>query len=131
VDRPASGLPVTWPPPLAKERELMHSTLIVARMAPGSSADVAKLYAEFDATDMPHRMGTRRRQLFAFNGLYFHLQDFDEDNGGELIQRAKDDPRFVRISDELKPFIDPYDPATWRSPADAMAQRFYRWQAPA
>ncbi|MFD4972657.1 TcmI family type II polyketide cyclase [Streptomyces sp. NPDC002405] len=109
----------------------MHSTLIVARMAPGSSADVAKLFAEFDATDMPHRMGTRRRQLFAFNGLYFHLQDFDEDNGGELIQGAKDDPRFVRISDDLKPFIDPYDPATWRSPADAMAQRFYRWDAPA
>ncbi|MFF1546644.1 TcmI family type II polyketide cyclase [Streptomyces sp. NPDC058291] len=107
----------------------MHSTLIVARMAPGSSADVAQLFAEFDATDMPHRMGTRRRQLFAFNGLYFHLQDFDEDNGGELIQRAKDDPRFVGISDDLKPFIEPYDPATWRSPADAMAQRFYRWEA--
>jgi cyclase len=109
----------------------MHSTLIVARMAPGASADVARLFAEFDATDMPHRMGTRRRQLFAFNGLYFHLQDFEEDNGGELIQGAKDDPRFVQISDDLKPFIDPYDPATWRSPADAMAQRFYRWQAPA
>lgn len=109
----------------------MHSTLIVARMAPGSSTDVADLFAEFDATDMPHRMGTRRRQLFAFNGLYFHLQDFDEDNGGELIQGAKDDPRFVRISDDLQPFIDPYDPATWRSPADAMARRFYRWQASA
>ncbi|MFG3323443.1 TcmI family type II polyketide cyclase [Streptomyces sp. NPDC048171] len=109
----------------------MHSTLIVARMAPGSSADVADLFAAFDATDMPHRMGTRRRQLFAFNGLYFHLQDFDEDNGGELIQGAKDDPRFVRISDDLTPFIDPYDPATWRSPADAMARRFYRWEASA
>ncbi|AQS65683.1 TcmI family type II polyketide cyclase [Streptomyces pactum] len=109
----------------------MHSTLIVARMAPGAGADVAKLFAEFDATDMPHRMGTRRRQLFAFNGLYFHLQDFDEDNGGELIQGAKDDPRFVRISDDLAPFIAPYDPATWRSPADAMAQRFYRWEASA
>ena len=109
----------------------MHSTLIVARMAPGSSADVAQLFGDFDATDMPHRMGTRRRQLFAFNGLYFHLQDFDEDNGGELIQGAKDDPRFVRISDDLKPFIDPYDTATWRSPADAMAQRFYRWEASA
>ncbi|MFD4263042.1 TcmI family type II polyketide cyclase [Streptomyces sp. NPDC058534] len=109
----------------------MHSTLIVARMAPGSSADVARLFADFDASGMPHRMGTRRRQLFAFNGLYFHLQDFDDDNGGEQIQGAKDDPRFVRISDDLKPFIDPYDAVTWRSPADAMAQRFYRWQAPA
>lgn len=109
----------------------MHSTLIVARMAPGSGADVAKLFAEFDATEMPHRMGTRRRQLFSYQGLYFHLQDFDRDNGSELIQGAKDDPRFVQISQDLKPFIDPYDPATWRSPADAMAERFYSWEASA
>jgi cyclase len=95
-----------------------------------SSADVARLFSAFDETDMPHRMGTRRRQLFMFNGLYFHLQDFDEDNGGELIEQAKADQRFVRISQDLKPFIEAYDPATWRSPADAMAQRFYTWESP-
>jgi cyclase len=109
----------------------MHSTLIVARMDPDSSVDVAKLFAEFDAGDMPHRMGTRRRQLFSYRGLYFHLQDFDSDNGGELIEQAKSDPRFMRISDDLKPFIQAYDPATWRSPADAMATRFYTWEASA
>ncbi|CAM5637256.1 MULTISPECIES: TcmI family type II polyketide cyclase [Streptomyces] len=109
----------------------MHSTLIVARMDPDSSVDVAKLFAEFDAGDMPHRMGTRRRQLFSYRGLYFHLQDFDSDNGGELIEQAKADPRFIRISDDLKPFIEAYDPATWRSPADAMATRFYNWEASA
>ncbi|MFF9852798.1 TcmI family type II polyketide cyclase [Streptomyces litmocidini] len=107
----------------------MHSTLIVARMDPGSDVDVAKLFAEFDATEMPHLMGTRRRQLFAYRGLYFHLQDFDTDNGGELIEQAKTDPRFIRISDDLKPFIEAYDPLTWRSPADAMATRFYSWEA--
>ncbi|MFF3616684.1 TcmI family type II polyketide cyclase [Streptomyces sp. NPDC002580] len=109
----------------------MHSTLIVARMAATSSADVAKLFSEFDATDMPRRMGTRRRQLFSYRGLYFHLQDFDEDNGGELIEQAKGDPRFVGISQDLKPFIEAYDPKTWRSPADAMAARFYNWEASA
>ncbi|MFC1411204.1 TcmI family type II polyketide cyclase [Streptacidiphilus sp. N1-12] len=107
----------------------MHSTLIVARMDLGSSADVSKLFTEFDATEMPHLMGTRRRQLFSYRGLYFHLQDFDADNGGELIERAKTDPRFIGISNDLKPFIEAYDPATWRSPADAMATRFYDWQA--
>ncbi|MBD0744654.1 MULTISPECIES: TcmI family type II polyketide cyclase [unclassified Streptomyces] len=106
----------------------MHSTLIVARMEPGSSTDVAKLFAEFDATEMPHRMGTLRRQLFSYRGLYFHLQDFDADNGGELIEAAKNDPRFIGISNDLKPFIQAYDPATWRSPADAMATRFYNWE---
>ncbi|MFC9932103.1 TcmI family type II polyketide cyclase [Streptomyces sp. NPDC127190] len=107
----------------------MHSTLIVARMDVESSVQVAKLFGEFDRTDMPHRMGTRRRQLFAYKGLYFHLQDFDADNGGELIEDAKSDPRFVQISQDLKPFIEAYDPATWRSPKDAMATRFYDWSA--
>ncbi|MFM9593798.1 TcmI family type II polyketide cyclase [Streptomyces scabiei] len=109
----------------------MHSTLIVARMAPASMDDVGRLFQEFDATDMPHRMGTRRRQLFSYQGLYFHLQDFDGDDGGTRIEAAKDDARFRRISDDLKPFIQAYDPETWRSPADAMARRFYHWQAPA
>ena len=63
----------------------MHSTLIVARMRPSDGMDVARLFAEFDSTDMPALMGTRRRQLFGFHGLYFHLQDFDRDDGGEAI----------------------------------------------
>ncbi|MFP8960094.1 TcmI family type II polyketide cyclase [Streptomyces nanhaiensis] len=105
----------------------MHSTLIVARMEPGSAQDVARLFADFDATDMPHRMGTRRRQLFSYRGLYFHLQDFDSEDGGERIEKARTDPRFVGISEDLKPFITAYDPATWRSPSDAMAERFYHW----
>ncbi|MEU0154737.1 TcmI family type II polyketide cyclase [Micromonospora fulviviridis] len=109
----------------------MHSTLIVARMEPGSSTDVAALFGTFDETDMPHLMGTRRRQLFTYRGLYFHLQDFDSDNGGELIEKAKTDPRFVAISEDLKPYIEAYDPKTWRSPADAMATRFYNWEASA
>lgn len=107
----------------------MHSTLIVARMEPGSAQDVARLFTEFDGTDMPHRMGTRRRQLFSYRGLYFHLQDFDSEDGGERIEEARTDPRFVGISEDLKPFIEAYDPATWRSPADAMASRFYHWTA--
>ncbi|MFJ7418645.1 TcmI family type II polyketide cyclase [Streptomyces uncialis] len=107
----------------------MHSNLIVARMDPGATADVARLFSAFDTTEMPHRMGTRRRQLFAFRGLYFHLQDFDTENGGELIEEAKADPRFIRISEDLKPHIEAYDPATWRTPADAMATRFYSWES--
>ncbi|MGW5383204.1 TcmI family type II polyketide cyclase [Nocardia sp. NPDC003963] len=107
----------------------MFSTLIVARMDPASAADVAGLFREFDGTEMPRRMGTRRRQLFHYHGLYFHLQDFDTDDGGERIEDARTDSRFVRISQDLTPFIGAYDPQTWRSPADAMARRFYDWDA--
>ena len=107
----------------------MHSTLIVARMTADAAPDVAKIFADFDRGDMPHRMGTRRRELFRYRGLYFHLQDFDSTDGRPRIEEAKTDPRFVRISEDLKPYIGAYDPATWRSPSDAMAERFYHWSA--
>ncbi|HKS46587.1 MAG TPA: TcmI family type II polyketide cyclase [Amycolatopsis sp.] len=107
----------------------MHSTLIVARMDPGSADGVAKLFAEFDKGELPHLMGTRRRELFHYRGLYFHLQDFDDDQGGTAIQEAREHPEFVRISDDLKAYIEAYDPETWRSPKDAMATRFYHWSA--
>jgi cyclase len=108
----------------------MHTTLIVARMETDASADVARTFREFDGTDMPDLMGTRRRQLFSYHGLYFHLQDFDSDDGGAAIEGVQYQPRFVQISADLRPYIAAYDPATWRSPADAMATRFYHWAKP-
>lgn len=105
----------------------MHSTLIVARMEPGSAPSVAEIFGDFDSTGMPHIMGTRRRELFSYRGLYFHLQDFDSADGGERIEEARAHPLFVKVSADLKPHISAYDPATWRSPADAMATRFYHW----
>jgi cyclase len=93
-------------------------------MEPGSSGEVAQIFDQFDNTEMPQIMGTRRRQLFSYHGLYFHLQDFDSD-GCEAIGKARSHPLFVGISAALKPHIAPYDPETWQSPADAMATRFY------
>ncbi|MFB4310310.1 TcmI family type II polyketide cyclase [Actinomadura sp. GTD37] len=107
----------------------MHSTLIVARLDPARAGSVAELFTEFDGSEMPSLMGTRRRELFHYRGLYFHLQDFDGDDGDRAVEAARTDPRFVRISEDLKPFVTPYDPETWRSPKDAMATRFYHWDA--
>ena len=107
----------------------MHSTLIVARMELGSAQEVAGLFGAFDQTEMPHLMGTRRRQLFSYRGLYFHLQDFDDDHGGEIIEAAKTNPTFIQISKDLRPHISAYDPDTWKSPKDALATRFYHWAA--
>ncbi|OLR93381.1 polyketide synthase [Actinokineospora bangkokensis] len=97
-------------------------------MDPGSHAEVAELFDEFDRSELPQLMGTRRRELFHYRGLYFHLQDFDGEHGSDAIQQTREHPRFVRISDDLKPFIEAYDPVTWRSPKDAMATRFYHWE---
>ena len=46
----------------------------------------------------------------------------------QAIEEAKSHPLFVGISETLKAHIGAYDPATWRSPADAMATRFYHWE---
>lgn len=108
----------------------MNSTLIVARMDEDSAGEVSRLFTEFDRTEMPGLMGTRRRQLFTYQGLYFHLQDFEGD-GPASIETARAHPLFVGISDDLKAHIEAFDPTTWRSPADAMAHRFYHWQRPA
>jgi cyclase len=108
----------------------MQSTLIIGRMEPQVSEDVARLFGAFDQTDMPHRMGTRRRELFNYRDLYIHMQDFDDgEQGGDHILEARSDPLFVQISADLKAYLQAYDPATWKSPADAMATRFYHWEA--
>lgn len=107
----------------------MGSSLIVARMNKMSAQEVGSLFTAFDQTEMPRLMGTTRRQLFTFRGLYFHLQDFVDDEGEDRIESAKRDPRFVRISEDLKPYISPFDPVTWRSPKDALATRFYDWSS--
>ncbi|MDA2809101.1 TcmI family type II polyketide cyclase [Nocardiopsis sp. RSe5-2] len=107
----------------------MHSTLIVARFRPGTTGEIADLFRGFDATEMPGLMGTRRRELFTFHDLYLHLQDFDDEHGPEAIEQVRDHPLFTGISQDLKPYIEAYDPATWRSPKDAMAHRFYHWEA--
>ncbi|MEV6771789.1 TcmI family type II polyketide cyclase [Nocardia sp. NPDC051030] len=107
----------------------LHSTIVVNRMAPKDSDEVAGLFAELDATDFPVTMGTRRRQLFSREGIYFHIQDFERVDGFQLIDKAwrDSDPRFIKICDELENYIDRYDPQTYRTPADAIAARFYEW----
>jgi hypothetical protein len=37
-------------------------------------------------------------------------------------------PAFRAVSEDLRPFIEAYDPG-WRSPQDAMARRFYHWSS--
>lgn len=105
----------------------MFSTLIVAKFKRPDLEEIAGLFGAFDKTDMPHRMGTLRRQLFNYHDLYIHAQDFAEDHGPEQVENARQDERFVKISNDLRPFFDPYDPS-WQSPRDAMASCFYRWQ---
>ena len=105
---------------------MTQSTLIVARLVPGGAAHVARLFAESDATDLPVALGVRRRELFSYRDLYFHHVEFAGDRS-EALRRAAQRPDFRELSAQLASYVTPYDPDTWRSPADAMAGEFYSW----
>ena len=99
--------------------------MIIAKMAAADAEDVAAVFGRYDATSMPHEIGVRSRSLFRFHGLYVHLIEFDRP-AAEAMRIAQSLPAFRAVSHDLKPNIEAYDP-NWRSPADAMARRFYHW----
>jgi Polyketide synthesis cyclase len=105
----------------------VHQTMIIAKMAPTDADDVAAVFGRYDATTMPHEIGVRSRSLFQFHGIYVHLIDFNRPPP-EAMRVAQSLPAFRAVSEDLKPYIEAYDP-NWRSPQDAMAHRFYHWTA--
>ncbi|MFE7766099.1 TcmI family type II polyketide cyclase [Streptomyces sp. NPDC057438] len=105
----------------------MHQSLIVARMAPGSAPDIAKIFEESDRGELPHLIGVSRRSLFQFDDIYIHLVESERDPTPVITEMAGH-PEFRAISERLSSYVTAYDPATWRSPKDAMANRFYRWE---
>ncbi|MFI5782586.1 TcmI family type II polyketide cyclase [Nocardia sp. NPDC051570] len=104
-----------------------HRTLIVARADRRSLADIGRIFADSDNTGLPHRLGVRRRSLFYYRDLYFHLIDADSPVLGPLEQ-MRDDPDFRSVNERLSAFVTPYSPE-WRGPGDAMAKEFYSWSA--
>lgn len=104
--------------------------VIVARIKPGSEERVAAIFAESDDTDLPRLAGVRHRSLFVLEDIYVHLVEMDEDFD-ESVDAIRGHDLFKEISKKLEPYIQPYNPATWRSPKDATAREFYSWDAPA
>ena len=103
--------------------------VIVARIKPGSEREVAAIFAESDATELPALAGVRHRSLFVLEDIYVHLVEMDEDFT-ESVAGVRDHPLFRDISKKLEPYVQPYNPATWKSPKDATAREFYSWDAP-
>jgi hypothetical protein len=100
--------------------------LIVARLRPADATHVAELFAESDRGELPIALGVVQRHLFQYRDLYFQYVEFDGDGEDAMaIARPRED--FKKLCDDLAEYITPYDPETWRSPADAMARTFYGW----
>lgn len=103
--------------------------VIVARIKPGSAEKVAEIFRESDNTDLPRLAGVRHRSLFTLDDIYVHLVEMDEDFD-RAVDGVRDHNLFKDISKKLEPYIQPYNPATWKSPKDATAREFYSWDAP-
>ena len=103
--------------------------LIVARIKPGSEEEVARIFAESDATELPQLARVRHRSLFVLEDLYFHYVETDADFE-DVVDQVRDHPLFKEISRRLDAYITPYNPETWRSPKDAQAREFYSWDPP-
>ena len=108
---------------------MLKRGVIVAKIKPGAEEEVAKLFAESDATELPRLAGVRHRSLWVLDDVYIHYVETDEDFA-EAVDAVREHPLFKEISAKLDAYIAPYDPETWRSPKDAQARQFYAWDAP-
>ncbi|MFR9776118.1 TcmI family type II polyketide cyclase [Micromonospora sp. MS34] len=106
----------------------MRSTLIVARLKPGAAADVARIFTESDAGELPHLIGVRERRLYRFHDLYMH-HILSETDVRRPLADVRSHPLFQEVNTRLSAHIGAYDPQTWHGPEDAMAHEFYTWRA--
>jgi cyclase len=103
--------------------------LIIARIKPGAEDKVAEIFAESDATELPQMTGVRHRSLFVLEDIYVHLVEMEEDFD-RTVDSVRSHDLFQEISKKLEPYIQPYNPETWKSPKDATAREFYSWDNP-
>ncbi|MDT0547815.1 MULTISPECIES: TcmI family type II polyketide cyclase [Streptomyces] len=105
----------------------MYRTMIVAKMNRDAGPDIAKVFAHSDQGELPKLIGVTGRSLFQFGDVYLHLIEADRPPAEQVARYVKH-PEFRDVSERLQPFVQAYDPETWREPKDAMAHEFYRWE---
>jgi len=129
-NRAVAQIAYAWPPlrtRSGRRKAIIKRGVIVARIKPGAEQEVARIFAESDATELPRLTGVRHRSLFVLDDIYIHLVETD-DEFAEAVDKVRDHELFQDISRKLDPYIQPYNPETWRSPKDAQAREFYSWE---
>jgi cyclase len=106
-----------------------NQLVIVARIKPGAEPNVAQIFAESDTGPLPATMGVTGRWLYTLDDVYLHVMERTDAAFADTAQENHHTPAFAKIMEDLSPYISAYNPTTWRSPADAVAKEFYRWQA--
>ncbi|WP_406497581.1 TcmI family type II polyketide cyclase [Streptomyces sp. NBC_00846] len=126
VDQPTAERFYVWPAEQLENLEQTYSAVIVNTQRQEHIPEVSRLFSESDATDIPQNMGTLRRQIYLWRGIYLHIQDFAEPDAIKVISAVwtEGDPRFLQLVDDLTRVIPPYDPE-----GNSLATRFYHWAA--
>ncbi|WP_405771489.1 TcmI family type II polyketide cyclase [Streptomyces sp. NBC_00080] len=126
IDQPAAERFYLWPAERLENLEQTYSAVIVNTQRQEHIPETSRLFAESDATDIPQSMGTLRRQIYLWRGIYLHIQDFADADPSKSISKvwADGDPRFLQLVDDLTQIIPPYDPD-----GHSLATRFYHWAA--
>ncbi|MFG3556058.1 TcmI family type II polyketide cyclase [Micromonospora sp. NPDC047557] len=105
----------------------MSRLLIVSRIIPGAEGRVAQIFAESDATELPRLTGVTHRSLYCLHDVFVHLIETSDVDPGALAA-AGNHPLFQQVNERLAAHTSPYL-STSRSPQDAIADCFYRWDA--
>ncbi|GGM39528.1 hypothetical protein GCM10011608_25310 [Micromonospora sonchi] len=105
----------------------MSRLVIVSRITPGAEDRVGQIFSESDSTELPGLTGVRHRSLYCLHDLFVHLMETDE-VGPDALAAARNHPLYLQVNKRLSTHTSPYLP-TWRSPRDAIANCFYRWDA--
>ncbi len=120
----------SWMPAKESESTSANQTIIVARIKPGAEPNVARIFEESDAGPLPGELGVTGRWLYSLEDIYLHLLERTDASFASAMRQGHGKPAFAKIMDDLSPFINAYNPDSWRSPEDAVAKVFYHWRAP-
>src|SRR5689334_21199842 len=71
-------------PQLFVSSPMVKRAVIVAKIKPNSEQEVAKIFAESDATELPGLVGVRHRSLFVLDDVYVHLIEMDDEFEGAV-----------------------------------------------
>lgn len=101
----------------------MERLLMVSRMNPTSMDEVARLFAEHDATGVPATLGVTSRTLLHYQGLTMHLIQSEAEVLGRFdVLRA--DPSFNKLNNALTAHMRPLV-KDWSGVQDSQAHEFY------
>ena len=83
--------------------------MIVARIKPGAEEEVARIFAESDATELPQITGVRHRSLFVLDDIYIHLVETD-DEFADAVEKVRNHDLFKEISAQARSLHHPVQP---------------------